>query len=646
MRKLITCLALLGCTLSLNARVVPHPLFSDHCVLQQGRDVPVWGWADAGEEVSVSFRGETVTTTADSDGRWSLRLPTGEAGGPSRMTISGSETEAALQVGDVLVGEVWIASGQSNMERQLGPRPGQKPIINGEAEAAKADYPAFRQFWIPDTTSTVPLETVEAHWVVCTPETAIDFTAVGFFFGRDLLAALDVPVGLINTNWGGTPAEAWTSEEGLAEFPNYLEEIKKLQNPEQYDSKSPEEILEENEDWFRQNDLGSKAGAYWNAPNLAEVENWSTMELPTLWDPLIGDLNGVVWFRREIDLPGSWQEQAAVLNLGPVDDADTTWINGIPVGHTFLWTKDRSYRIPAGVLKPGRNVIAVRVLDTAGGGGIYPSTSMPMTLALEDGSESLSLAGPWKYRIGADLAVIEEPHPFIIKALQNSPTMLYNGMLAPVIPYSIKGVIWYQGESNADRAREYRDLFPAMIADWRSKWGLGDFPFLYVQIAPYKDQPPEIREAQLLTLDRSPNVAMAVTLDIGDAEDIHPANKEPVGERLALAARALAYGEDIVYSGPVYQSMEARGSEAILHFSQVDPGLVIGGAPPLRGFTVAGPDGVFHPARARIEGDTVIVDSPDVDHPSAVRYGWQNVADGNLFNKAGLPASPFRTDVE
>jgi len=370
------------------------------------------------------------------------------------------------------------------------------------------------------------------------------------------------------------------------------------------------------------------------------------MELPAEWEPSIGDLNGVVWFRKEFQLPSSWQDQAAILNLGPVDDADTTWINGIQVGRTFLWTKDRSYIISPGILTPGRNVIAVRVLDTAGGGGIYPSASMPMTLDWAGGKESLSLAGNWKYRIGADLATLTEPHPFIIKALQNAPTMLYNAMLAPVIPYAIRGVIWYQGEANALRARQYRDLFPAMIADWRTRWNLGDFPFLYVQIAPFKDQPPEIREAQLLTLDRSPNTAMVVTIDNGDANDIHPANKEPVGERLALAARALAYGEYIPYSGPRYDSMDVRGDVAVLHFKETGPGLVAGGGLPLRGFTMAGPDGVFHPANARIEGFTVVVSSPEVKLPSAVRYGWQNVADGNLFNQSGLPASPFRTDVD
>lgn len=448
--------------LSSLAEIVPNSLFQDHCVLQREMKVPVWGAANPGERIVVRFRGDNEVTTCDREGHWSVKIESGDAGGPFVLEILG-ETDV-VRVRDVLVGEVWIASGQSNMDRPLRPVDGQKPIINGMAEAAKADYPKIRHFYVPQSVANSKQENLDGSWTVCSPETVNHFSAIGYFFSRDLLHALDVPVGIIRSSWGGTPVQSWASEQVFEKYPEYDD-----------------------------------------------------------------------------------RENRAV-HLG--------------------------------------------------------------------------------------------------KEKQNDASVLFNGMIAPLAPFGIKGVIWYQGESNAYDPVAYRSLFPAMIEDWRREWEMGNFPFLYVQIAPFEGMPPEIREAQLLTLDSVENTAMIVTIDVGDATDIHPANKEPVGERLALAARALGNGEDVIYSGPHCKSVSYGKSRVVVSFDWAQPGLVSGDGLPLRGFEIAGEDGVYFPARAEIEDDEILLFCSDVETPVAVRYAWADVADGNLFNKAGLPASPFRTDFK
>jgi sialate O-acetylesterase len=312
----------------------------------------------------------------------------------------------------------------------------------------------------------------------------------------------------------------------------------------------------------------------------------------------------------------------------------------VKLGTTAGYNVVRNYAVPPGLLKPGRNVIAVRVLDTGGGGGIWGEEAPRLVVK----GDPIALGGPWRYRIGLDLQNGPWP-PTSVTGDSGTATVLYNGMIAPLLPYAIRGVIWYQGESNVHREQQYRALFPALIADWRRAWGQGDFPFLFVQIAPHSDMTPELREAQLLAWQDTPNTAMAVTMDCGDANDIHPARKQPVGARLALAARALAYGEPLEYSGPVFESMEVKGGQATVRFTHLDGGLVAKKGP-LKGFTVAGPDNVFHVAKAVIRGKDVVVTSQAVPRPASVRYGWAQVPEGNLFNKAGLPASPFRTDAK
>lgn len=624
-----------------HANVTPNILFSDNAVLQQGREVPVWGTARDGERVTVEVAGQKVTTTAK-DERWLVRLPALPAGGPYTMTVSGDNT---IKISNILVGEVWICSGQSNMERQLGLREGQKPIANWEQEVATANYPQIRHFGVAQKTALVPAASVAGQWVVCSPATVADFTAVGYFFGRDLHQARRVPIGLIHSSWGGTPAESWTSLDTLRTLPDFKEAVTGVDQARIELANGTYNYLRMLENWYQANDPGSSATPPWSAPDL-DTGSWEQQNLPGFWeDAGMPGFDGVVWYRKTFDLPAPWANADAELRLGAIDDADTTWVNGVQVGATSGWRVPRVYHVPAAALQPGHNVIAVRVLDTGGNGGIW-GDGHPLQLAPGPGRAGapIPLEGAWLRKASVRLG----PVPYPPSDYHDSPMVpgaFYNGMIAPLLSYAMRGVIWYQGEANVGRERQYRTLFPSLIADWRRVWGEGDFPFLFVQIAPYKDLTPEIREAQLLTSQHTPNTAMAVTIDCGDANDIHPAHKQPVGARLALAARALAYGEPIEYSGPVFSAMQVEGGRAILHFTHLGGGLMARDGP-LTGFTIAGQDKVFHPAKAEIAGDTVVVSASAVPQPAAVRYGWANVPEGNLFNTAGLPASPFRTDVD
>jgi sialate O-acetylesterase len=428
----------------------------------------------------------------------------------------------------------------------------------------------------------------------------------------------------------------------LPDFAKPLAEIKRLvANP----ARVRREIQAQQDEWYRAKDPGSAASPPWSDPGL-DTTSWKTMTLPIYWENAgYPGFDGVFWFRRTIDLPEIGTNSDFELHLGAVDDIDTTWVNGVQVGTISGWDTPRVYRVPAGVWKPGSNVIVVRVLDTGAGGGLWGGND-PMRLDIRSGEKtnSIPLTGMWLCKQGVSLTDVGWP-PTDNSQSSSTPTVLYNGMIAPLEPYAIRGVIWYQGESNVGRERQYRTLFPTMIADWRRAWGEGDFPFLFVQIAPFSGNSPELREAQLLSWQNTKNTAMAVTTDCGDANDIHPPHKQPVGARLALAARALASGEKLEYSGPVFESMKIKGTNAILRFTHPGGGLVAQDGP-LKGFTIAGADKVFHQAQAEIRGETVVVSSAAVSQPVAVRYGWASVPEGNLFNHASLPASPFRTDVD
>ena len=619
-------------------------IFGDHMVLQQKAPVQVWGWADPGEQVSVkgSWQWFAATTQAGPDGTWSVTIKTPKAGSAVSLTVKGRNQ---IVLNDVLPGEVWICSGQSNMEwrmNMLGTEVGKRDI-------EKADDPRIRLFTVKQTIATTPKDDIEGRWQVCSPETVGDFSATGYYVGRSLRDTLDVPIGLISTNWGGTKAEAWTSPDGLKPFEQFSGEIEMLSAPEKSEAEqkqASEQRLLNWENRIGSNDLGIREKGY--APTFDD-SGWATVTLPLKGSQMeLADIDGIVWYRRTLTLPPSWSRHDLELHLGPIDDIDTVWVNGTRIGTTTIWYQNRVYRLPASILKTGANTIVVRAIDTGGEGG-FTGTREDLRIGPPEAAATTcaAIAGNWKYKLSREGAVTAVPvDPSQIN--QNTSTVLYNGMIAPLLPFRIAGAIWYQGESNCYDPILYRTLFPAMITDWRQKWGQGDFPFYYVQIAPYQYDAhtisQAIREAQMMTLDAVRNVGMAVTMDIGEENDIHPRNKQDVGDRLARWALVKTYKKKgIAWSGPLYKSMTAENGKIRITFDYADDGLVAAGGE-LSDFMIAGEDRKFVPAKAVIDGDTVVVSCKTVANPVAVRYGWSNWVKGTLFNKAGLPASSFRTD--
>ena len=641
MKRLLPLLSLAlaaGCAAPPASNVNVPALFSDHMVVQRDRAINVWGSAAPGGRVDVSLADQTESTTAGADGKWAVALQPLPAGGPHTLTIVGVDT---LRFDDVLVGEVWVASGQSNMEWTL------RNTNSAEQEIAAAEnYASIRLLDVAHVVSAHPIDSVAASgWAVASPTTVPGFSSVGWFFGRDLADSLDVPVGIISSNWGGTRAEAWTSQDGLAAFPEFRQSLNMVKSETASIQDTYDGLVAEWQNALLAADSGFAAAPTWNVPALADGD-WPTMSLPKNWeDDALPGFDGVVWFRKTISLPDEWASNDLELSLGTIDDLDSTWVNGTLVGGINQWDAQRRYTISSDILKPGPNVIAIRVFDTGGGGGI-DGTAEQMYLSGPNGDQ-ISLAGSWHYRVGLNLGSAAARPPRI----QDLPTVLYNGMIAPLLPYGIRGTIWYQGESNAPRAEQYRSLFPAMIKDWRKQWNQGDFPFYFVQLANFmavQDDPneasawAELREAQTGALEL-PNTGMAVAIDIGEAGDIHPRNKQDVGRRLSRWALADVYGHDVVPSGPLYSGMQREGSTIRINFDHA-AGLRTPDDEPIGGFVIAGPDSSFVWADARIDGSSVIVSSPLVPDPVAVRYGWANNPNLNLRNGAGLPASPFRTD--
>jgi sialate O-acetylesterase len=618
-------------------------MFGDHMVLQRERPIPVWGQAEAGSRIQARLGGQTAEAVADGEGRWALTLGPLPAGGPHVLSVQGKTT---VEFKDVLVGDVWICSGQSNMEWVVG------AAMNAQKEIADARNPLLRHFTVQKKISPVPLSDVEGGaWQECRPETVGGWTAVGYFFGRALQEKLGIPIGLVHTSWGGTVCEAWTSEEALDRLPEFKDRITRLKGDRGRLPTLEAEYTQKTAEWdkmYTEKDEGTRKN--WQDPSV-DTSSWKSMTLPTNWENAgLPNLDGVVWFRKEVALPAGWNGKDLSLGLGPVDDNDVTYFNGTQIGATNGWQVNRTYTVPGKLVKPGQNLITVRVTDTGGAGGIYGKAEQ---MKLEGPGPAIALAGAWKYAVGLDLATLPPkppPPPFL--GDPNTPTALYNGMIAPVLPYAIKGAIWYQGESNVGRAKEYQALFPAMIRDWRSRWGVGEFPFLFVQLAnflPAKAEPgesawAELREAQELTL-ATPNTGQAVIIDIGDAADIHPRDKQDVGKRLAAWALGTTYGGKEEISGPLYKSMSIEENRVRISFSHVGSGLIAKGGGPLRTFAIAGSDHKWVWANAKIDGETVVVSSDQVTRPVAVRYAWADNPEGcNLTNKEGFPASPFRTD--
>ena len=639
-----------------NAQDLKLPaIFSDNMVLQQKTNTPVWGWNAPGKEVQVtgSWNNKTVKAVADNSGKWMLKLSTPVAGGPYTLLI---KSEKSITFQNVMIGEVWVCSGQSNMEMPMSGWTN-TPVLNSDSTIKQASkYPNIRLFNLHKKISESPLSDCTGHWAQSSPETVATFSAAGYFFGLELYKRLNIPVGLIMTAWGGTPSEAWTSSDFISKYDEFKPLIVRLtdKNRNRNDSLN---YLKAMADWQSQVGVANQnftgTTQKWMTNDLNDAD-WTKVVIPAGWksDEKLSNYVGVVWFRKSIEIPKEWLGKDLSVELGPIDDMDESWINDYRVGADMganHWNVPRKYKLPAAQVKAGQNVIVVRVINYMGQGGINGTPSQLKIYPVQEGdTKAISLAGEWKYKMDSGLANIPVVPQNRNEFDANYPSSLFNGMINPLIPFAIKGAIWYQGESNVYDPKLYGQIFPEMVKCWRTKWGQGDFPFYYVQIAPYdygKTSNSELlREAQLHALKTIPNSGMAVTMDIGTIKNIHPPDKETVGKRLANWAIAENYGiKGVTYSGPIYKSMMLEADEVRIYFDYAKNGLEARGGE-LINFEIAGRDRKFVPAMALIENNTVVVSSLKVPDPVAVRYCWSNTATVNLYNVEGLPASSFRTD--
>lgn len=617
------------------------PVFGDHMVLQRNQPNRLWGWSTPGDEVTLTIAQVTARGTAGADGRWEVEFDPPATGGPYRVTLRGAKT---VVLTDVLVGDVWLCSGQSNMAFGLN------GVDNAEQEIATARFPQIRQLNIPTRSAYSPQAVVSgADWTVCSPETAGRFTAIGYLFARRINQDMGVPIGIIRAAVGGSGIECWMSPEALATIEDFKPHVAKL--AELRTREIPREYGSFLMHWLDDYDVGQAADPAWSAPELDD-RDWATVQVPNGFDDLgLIEQAGIAWFRKEVMLPDPLPAGRARLFLGRVDKMDTTYINGEQVGGSSWVGNPRRY-FTRDTLKPGRNVIAVRVFKRPGTAAGIPADEGTPALHLGDGTE-ISLRGAWKGKVSVDAS---PPHPLPL-GYENYPTMptvMYQGMIAPLVPMAIRGALWYQGEENQGRGYQYRQLLPGLVADWRHSFQQPDLPIYAVGLPAFmgrKDQPApdgwtEVREAQIMTMATQavPHTGLAVAVDTGDASNIHPTDKQPLGERIALVALGETYGQDVIWHGPTYAAHETVPGAIKVTFTHTDGGIVVKGDQPAGEFAVAGEDRVFHWATATIDGDTLTVSSPAVPNPVAVRYAWQANPLANLYNGAGLPMVPFRTD--
>ncbi|OPZ87738.1 MAG: hypothetical protein BWY76_00319 [bacterium ADurb.Bin429] len=629
-------------------------LFADGMVLQREKPSAVWGWAEPGAAVTVTLAGQSRATTAGKDGAWRVTLKPLKAGGPHELMVASKDQ--AITRANILSGDVWVCSGQSNMEMSVG------GVLNAKEEIAAATDDRIRVFVVPHTLADSPRADVKGRWIVCSPRTAGGVSAAAYFFAREIRRQVDVPIGLIQSCWSGTPAESWTPMAMLTGIPALAPTLARRFTDKAVFAEADAKFKTFYARWEQEHhavDTGNAGEALgWAKPGFDD-SGWIPMRAPVSWErnePAYY-MNGAMWHRRAVDIPAAWAGRALALKLGKIGDVDTTYFNGARVGTTGAHDPKanqqmRVYTVPAALVKAGRAVIAVRVFNRWGEGGFMgPADQFSLAPADLADAAPISLAGEWRNAIEHQVDDVASPHGPIPPDSAWSPGKLFDGMIAPLTSYPIKGAIWYQGESNGGYGYQYRTLFPAMITGWRKAWGQGDFPFYYVQLANWLHRQvvpgecvwAELREAQTLTLALR-NTGMAVAIDIGDGNDIHPKNKQEVGRRLALWALAKDYGKKVVFSGPLYTKMRAKGGTIVLSFAHAD-GLTSRDGRPLAGFAVAGADRKFVWAEAKIVGKTVVVSSLAVAKPVAVRYGWHYNPDCTLINGAGLPASPFRTDA-
>jgi sialate O-acetylesterase len=627
------------------ARPLLSDVFQDHAVLQRDRPVAVWGRAAPGSELTVTLAGTTVAARTDSEGRWRATLPALPAGGPHELSVTQDGRTQVLT--DLLIGDVWLCSGQSNMEF------GVRNVTNADTEAANSADPGLRLLLVGRSSRPQPANQMApgSVWRISGPESVRDFSATCFFMGKQLRRSQNVPIGLIASSWGGSVIEDWLSESALRRIGGYDLPLAALA----VYARSPEEgrrVWDETSDrWWRDNDPGSAGETPWYSPEYDD-SGWSAVALEGFWEgssPELTTFDGVVWHRTTVTLTAAQAAGEATLRLGPVDDVDTTWINGRKIGGHEGWDTPRIYSVPAGVLREGRNVIAVGVLDTGGGGGLWgPAADKALTLA--DGSVA-SLADPWRRRVSAPTSELRNlPRTPWIGG--SGVTTLSNGMIAPVEGYGLAGFAWYQGEANVGDPEGYSRLLPGLIADWRARFGDADLPFLAVQLAnfgPAASTPQDsawaaLREVQREVVEADPNAGLAVAIDIGDRYDIHPTNKQEVGRRLALAARAVAYGDAAAPASPSPRAAEVAGRTVVVSFDRALEGLVVYGAARPVGFELCGADGCRF-VDALVDGETVVLDAAGVAEPRTVRFCWADSPVCNLYGDTGLPAVPFELPV-
>jgi sialate O-acetylesterase len=616
-------------------------LVGNGMILQRETPVNIWGWANVGEKVRLGFNHQSFETTTGPDGMWQVTLPAQKSGGPFDMEISATNQ---IRLKNILFGDVWLCSGQSNMEYPMS-----RLVDRYAKEIAACENNNIRQFKVPQKYEfNEPLEDYpNGRWETVNPTTMLNFSAVAYFFARDLFLKDHVPIGIINATLGGSPAEAWMSAAALKDFPACLAEAEKFKDQAYIDeirSKEQKAISA----WYEKlnrTDQGLDALPNWKDPGF-DASSWPVIPVPGYWaDHGLGEVNGVVWFRKWINLPASFTGNPVWIQMGRMVDADSVFINGKFIGTTSYQYPQRKYAVPEGVLKAGKNCIVVRLISNSGRGGFVPDKPYQVLTA----KDTVDLKGEWQFRLGCTMP----PTPGST-FVQWKPTGLYNGMIAPANNYEIKGIVWYQGESNADRYQEYQKLLTSLITDWRLKRNQEKIPFIVAQLPNYmeaKAQPSEsswakLRNAQLKTAETVENTILTVNIDLGDWNDIHPQNKSEVGRRLALAAEALEKNhKKIAALGPTYRSMKIKGNKIELTFANCADGLVAKDGKELKQFAIAGANHVFEWAKAEIKGNKVWVWSENIADPVVVRYAWADNPQGaNLFDKGGLPASPFTTD--
>ncbi|MVN91796.1 sialate O-acetylesterase [Mucilaginibacter aquatilis] len=639
--RFLLLLALCIFSSAISANVTLPKLYSDGMVLQRNKPISLWGWANKGEKITVSFKKQKKVTITGNDGKWKIILGAEPAGGPFVLTIKGANV---ITVSDVLLGEVWVCSGQSNMEFSV------RGSNNASREIREADYPQIRHFKIPNAIAKQPQDDFTGgSWKSATPENVADFTAVGYFYARELYKKLKVPIGLINASWGGTDIEPWISRPALENSEIFKAMAQSLPPAANLDVIIKERKVQLTKTINRLQGTLPKDSATASVWRNADFDDskWTESPVPAFWEQSVENFDGTAWLRTTFSISRKNAGKLAELHLGMIDDADITYLNGVKVGGIKDgYNTQRVYPINPGMLKEGLNTIAVRVEDAGGGGGI---TGKPDDIKLLVGEDTINLAGKWKFQIeslwkGSSNAA--DPNLF--------PSLLYNGMINPLVHYRIKGVLWYQGENNAQRAYQYRAALPLLIKDWRKNWQQGNFPFYVVQISSWKasggdsrigSQWAELREAQMQAL-KLPNTGLAVTIDVGETNDIHPKNKQDVGKRLAAIALNQSYGQNVAFKGPSYKSMEVKSGEVVVSFNDDDGGLWVKDKYGyIKGFEIAGADQKFYYAKAILKECKIILANANVSNPVAVRYAWADDAlDANVYNKEGFPLMPFRTD--